>query len=133
VRLDPAPVLLDVAGVDDQQEVLRCPAIDQHVVDDRPLGGGQRRILDLPDRQPRRVVAGQLLDGGQGVGPGDLDLAHVADVEQPDPFADRQVLGGDAAVLDRHVPAAERHHAGPERDMSGMERGLAERRGGSGR
>ncbi len=39
--------------------------------------------------------------------PGHLDLAHVADVEEAGRGAHRHVLGGDAAVLHRHVPAGE--------------------------
>ena len=48
-----------------------------------PSGGRQRRVLNLPDRQPGRVVAGEPLDGRERVGAGHLDLAHVADVERP--------------------------------------------------
>ena len=133
VRLNPAPVLLDVAGVDDEQEVLGRPPVDEDVVDDRALWRRQRRVLDLPDREPRGVVARQLLDGRQGIRAGDLDLAHVADVEQPDALAHREVLGRDAGVLDGHVPAAERHHARAQRDVRGVEGGFPERRSGSGR
>ena len=65
-------------------------------------------------------------DRGERVLPGDLDLAHVADVEQPGPRAHRHVLGGDARVLDRHVPAGERHHAGVGSAMARVQRGFAE-------
>ena len=49
------------------------------------------------------------------VGAGDLDLAHVRDVEQPGARADRHVLVDDARVFDGHVPAAEFDHARAER------------------
>ena len=40
-------------------------------------------------------------------GPVERQPAHVADVEQPDPLADRLVLLDDRRVLDGHRPAAE--------------------------
>ena len=70
-----------------------------------------------------------LLDRRQRVLAGDLDLAHVADVEQPGPRAHGQVLVGDAGVFDRHVPAAELDHAGAKRSVPGMEWRLLERTG----
>ena len=61
---------------------------------------------------------------------GDLDLAHVADVEQPGPGAHRHVLVGDAGVFDGHVPAAELDHARAERAMPRVERRLLQGAGG---
>jgi hypothetical protein len=55
---------------------------------------------------------------------GDLDLAHVADVEEPRARPHGHVLVGDAGVLDGHVPAAEFDHAGAERAMPRVERGF---------
>ena len=65
-----------------------------------------------------------MLDRLQRVGAGDLDLAHVRDVEQPGPRADGHVLVDDARVFDGHVPAAELDHARTERAMPRVERGL---------
>ena len=59
---------------------------------------------------------------------GQLDLAHVADVEQPGARADGQVLVGDAGVFDGHVPAAELDHASAGRPVPGVEWSLLERR-----
>jgi hypothetical protein len=61
------------------------------------------------------------------IGAGDLDLAHVADVEQPGASADGHVLQDEARVLDGHVPPAERHHAGSRRAVTSVERRLLER------
>ena len=52
--------------------------------------------------------------------PGDFDLAHVADIEHAGARSDRQVLVGDAGVLDRHVPARKWHHPSAQGDMTGM-------------
>ena len=61
-----------------------------------------------------------------------LDLAHVADVEDPDVAADGQVLLADALVLDRHLPAGERHQPRPGRDVTLVQRGALQGLGGGG-
>ena len=106
----PRIVARDVAGVDDQQEVGRREAIDEQIVDEGALRRKQAGILCLADRKLRRVVGRNALDRGEGVLAGDLDLAHVADVEDPGAGPHRRVFVRQAAVLDRHVPAAERNH-----------------------
>ena len=58
-----------------------------------------------------------MLHGFERALAGNFDLAHVGDVEQARRGADGHVLGGDAGVLDGHVPAAERDHAGAEGDV----------------
>ena len=45
------------------------------------------------------------------------ELAHVREVEQADGLADGPMLLADAAVLERHEPAAEVRHLGAEADM----------------
>ncbi len=128
VLRDPGVVLLDVRGVDDEQIVLLGEAVDQHVVDECAFGRGECRVLRLAVLQLRCVVRRDVLDGGQRIGTRQLDLPHVRDVEEAGRGAHGHVLGGDARVLDRHVPAAERHHPRSEGDVSGMERGLLEAR-----
>src|SRR6185503_12222418 len=64
---------------------------------------------------------------GQRILAGDLDLAHVADVEQAGARTHRGVLGDDARVLDRHVPAAKRHHPRAGGAVASVERRFLER------
>ena len=97
-------------------------SIDEHVIDERPGGRHERGVLCLPDRQPGGIVARERLDEREGVPARDLDLAHVADVEQASSGPHRQVLVGDAGVLDRHVPAGELHHPAAAGSMPGIER-----------
>ena len=123
---DPGVVLLDVRRVDDQQEVVVGQAIHEQVVDERAGWRRERGVVDLPDGEARGVVGGDLLDGRQRVGAGDLDLAHVAHVEQAGPRPDGHVLVGDPGILDGHVPAAERHHASLVAEVRGVQRGLLE-------
>ena len=128
----PGVVLRDVAGVDDEEEVRGAEAIDQQVVHEGALRRQEAGVLRLPDLQLRGVVGRDALDRGERVLAGDLDLAHVADVEQPRARADRHVLGDDAAagVFDRHVPAAEGDHFGARGAVAGIERRFLERCGG---
>ena len=50
-----------------------------------------------------------------------FDVSHMGQIEVAGARAHRQVLVGDAGVLDRHVPAAERHHPRTERDVAGVQ------------
>ena len=52
-----AYVLVDVAGVDDEQVMRRPEAIDQQVVHERAFGRRQAGVLNLADLQLRGVVA----------------------------------------------------------------------------
>ena len=71
---------------------------------------GERRVLRLADRETPGVIAGQRLNRGQGIPPRQLDLSHVADVEQAAARAHRLVLVENALVLHRHIPAGEIDH-----------------------
>ncbi len=126
---DPGVVLGDIRRVHHEHEVVRRHPVDQHVVDERTFRGRQRGIVRLPDLQATGVVARDPLHRGERVLAGNLDLAHVADIEQPGPGSDRHVLVGDAGVLDRHVPAGVRHHPRIRGAMPGVQWCLAERGG----
>src|SRR5690606_8052749 len=123
---NPRMVLLDVRGVDDEQEMVVREPVDEQIVDEGALRRGERGILRLADLQLRDVVAGQVLERRERVAPGHLDLAHVADIEEACPGANGQVLVRDAAVLDGHFPPAERHHPGAKGEMAGVERRSAQ-------
>ncbi len=111
--------------------MLRRETIDEQVVHERAAVCHQPGVLRLADLELRRIVGRDALNRGQGVLAGDFDLAHVAHVEQPGSFANRQMLGDDARVFDGHVPAAKGHHPGAGGAVTSVERRLLERRGGS--
>ncbi len=93
----------------DHDHQLVVEAIDGAVVDEGALGREDRRVLHLARLERADVVAGDPVDEGVPVGPGDLELAHVGDVEDPGAAPHRLVLGEDAGrVLHRHLPAGER-------------------------
>ena len=106
-----------------------------------PCGREQRGVVRLVVGEARRVVHGDVLDGGESAGAAKLDFAHVRDVKEADGGADGEVLGDQSnaeagagsGILDRHVPAAEVDHFGLERAVRGVERGLFERCGRGGR
>ena len=105
--------------------------MDDHIVDKRSLRIEQRRILRLPNRQPRSVIHGNVLHGGQRLRPRQANVAHVADIENAHAGAHRHVLVDDAAadrrgILDRHVPAIEVDHLRAHLAMDGVQRGLAD-------
>ncbi len=101
--------------------------VDEQVVHERALRGEKAGVLRLPHLQPGRVVGRDALDGGEGVLAGDLNLAHVADVEDSGARADRGVLVREPAVLDGHVPAAERDHLRSRGAVTSVERRLLEK------
>ena len=114
-----------VAGVDDDEQAVVIGLAGHQVVHDAALGVQQQAVF-LAARLQHRIVAGhEPLELGDGVGAGDLALAHVRDVEQAGMLAGPAVLGQHALVLDRHVIAAEADHAGSQRAVRGVQgRGL---------
>jgi hypothetical protein len=72
VTVDPVPVLLDVAGVHHQDVVVVVAVlhvVHQQVVHDAALVVGQAAVLHLAGGELGGVVAGDLLDEVQGLGP----------------------------------------------------------------
>ena len=80
----------------------------------------------------RGVVHGDELDGIERLGAAQLDFTHVADVEDADARAHGHVLGNQAGVFHRHVPAAKVDHLGAALAMSWVERCFLQCRGGRG-
>ena len=68
--------------------------------------------MRLPFGQLRGVIHGDELHCVERLGPAQLNLAHVAHVKDADARAHGDVLGNQAGVFDRHIPAAEIDHLG---------------------
>ena len=82
--------------------------MDEEVIDDAPVGIEERGVLDLSIDQLCRIVGGQPLDQRQRVASTDLDLPHMAHIEEADAGPHRQVLlNGSRRVLHRHLPPSE--------------------------
>ena len=92
-----------------------------------PLLVREQRVLGLADLELVDVVREQRLEQLARMGPFDVDLAHVRDVEDAAVLAHGAVLGDDALVLHGHLPAGERHHPRAERDVALVERRAEQR------
>jgi hypothetical protein len=127
VRRDPCPVLVDVRRVYCEHEPVVVQAVERQVVHDAALRIAEERVLDLADGEDRCVVGGEPLDDRERVGSGDLELAHVADVEESHGAAHRPVLLDDPGVLHGHLPTAEGNHLRARLAVDVVERGALER------
>src|SRR5215469_5005572 len=127
VLLHPGEVLLARARIDHQQIFFLAKPMHDHIVDEGSLGIKQRRVLRLPNREAGSVVHGNVFDSGERPWPGESDIAHVADVKNADPGAHCQVLGDNAGVLNRHIPAVELDHFCAQFSMNGVQRSLSGR------
>ena len=121
--------LRGVRGIDHDHELV-FEAIDRAVVHEGALGRQDRRVLHPARLQRADVVAGDPVDERVPVGAGDLELAHVGDVEDPGAGPHRVVLGQDpGGILHRHLPAGERHHLGAQASVGIEQGGSSECRG----
>jgi hypothetical protein len=73
--------------------------------DQLPVLVAERRVPHLPDREALHVVRTDPVDRLHGVGPAQRQLAERRRVPDPDPVADRVVLGDGIAEVLRPVPA----------------------------
>ena len=107
---DVLPGLGGVRGVDHDHQLVVEP-VHGAVVDEGALGRQDRGVLDPAGLERADVVAGDPVHEGVPVGPGDLELAHVGDVEHPGTGAHRVVLGQDARW--GTAPASPTRRTGP--------------------
>ena len=92
------------------------------IINGAPIGVHQGGVLRLKNLEPRGVIRGDVIEERERLRTAELDLAHVAHVEQPGACPDRQVFLHDAGIFNRHLPAAEFHHLGAGRLVSRIQR-----------
>jgi len=95
------------------QLIAGVEAADEQVVDDIARRLEQERVANLLGSQGRDIRGCTSTEQVRGVRSLDREEAHVGDVEDPDPLPDRAVLGEDAGVVERHLPARERDDVAP--------------------
>jgi hypothetical protein len=122
MRDHPVAVFRDVGGVDAEKIVILGRAVADDVVHDATLGVTQDRVLCLPEPRQRGISDHQFLTHLQGPRTSDLNLPHMAEVEQSRPGAHGLVFGQDAGVLYGHLPTAELGHARTQDAVSVIER-----------
>ena len=93
---NPVQVAVPGGGVGYNHVMLFAPLVDGHVVDDPAFFIGDRRQLHLADLLLCEVAAHHPLEKIQGLRSLDLDLPHVADIEESREGAGVSVLVDDA-------------------------------------
>ena len=106
--LHPRHVLVDIGGVDDEEEVVVGHLIDEEVIDGAAVGIAHHAIIDLSHGCISHVVGEDVLNVALGIGSCDTHFAHVADIKDTTMLAHRVVLVGDVRVLNGHDESAER-------------------------
>jgi hypothetical protein len=78
-------------------------------------------VMRLAELELRYRIGSDEIGQPRRFGSADLDLAHVADIEQPGRRSHGIVFVDNAGVLHRHVPPAEIHHLGAERTVQAVQ------------
>src|SRR6266498_1971811 len=120
--LEPLEIRLAVGRVDDQQKAMLAQTVGDQVIDDPAALVRQEGVLGLARADLLQVVGQGRLEELARAWPFHLELAHVRDVEDAAVSPHGPVLGADALVLNRHLPAGEGHHARSERDVPVVKR-----------
>jgi hypothetical protein len=94
--------------------------VDEKIVHECSFGRHQAGILDLTIGEMSSVVAGDALHQIERLRAENLDLSHVADVENSSAGADGFVLGKNAGIFEGHIPAAKIDHLGAQAAMGGV-------------
>jgi hypothetical protein len=125
VRFDPGVVHIDARAVDHEHVLVVGHAVDDAVVDDAAVFVEQEAVAAAPGAQGGQVVGHDAREGVAGLGAAQLELAHVADVEDRGLGAGMLVFFKNAAgVLDGHVPSGKGDHPGAVAHVPGMQGGL---------
>jgi len=127
LRLDPLEVAILVAGIDHHQVACVRHRIDEDVIDDAALLVAEQGVLDSTGLEPIQVTRDDTLSHAVV---NDSQLTHVGEIEETNGLAHCTVFFADAAVLQRHHPAAEVRHLGVQGHVLLVKRGSL--RGGRG-
>ena len=101
-------------GVGHDHERLGGQAVDDQVVQHAAVGVADHRVARPADRELGQIPDERVVERSPGLRAGEEDLPHVGQVEQPGTRADGLVLGGLAAVAQRHQIAGELGDGGAE-------------------
>ena len=118
----PLDIFLPRPRVDDDQVVVVRKFMHHHIVNKRPIRIQHRRVLCLPNGQLRRIIHAELLHRSQRPRSPQLNIAHMRNVEDAYTRAHGHMLGDQARILDRHIPAAKIDHLGLCRTMHSVQR-----------
>ena len=118
----PLKITLDMGSVDHDEVQAWFHPVNNQVVDHATAIVAHQCVLRLSQGHLADVIGEQMIQDPLSVRSRRQDLAHVADVEQPDFFADGGMFFQDAAVDHRHFPSAKRHHLRAQGNVGGIQR-----------
>ena len=127
VAANPIKVRFAAGRVDAQEIVLLLHPMNEQIIHQSPSFIHQPGILRLVDPEAGDIIAGKLLQQGQGDCSLDLNFSHVAHIEEADARPHRHVLGNNAAVFQRHIPPPELDHAGAHLAVGLVQSGFSQR------
>ena len=105
------PVLVDVAGVDDEEVLALFKAVQVRVVNGVAVRVRDDAVLRLVEVERKHVAGQNMLQERHLIGAFDVDPSHVGYVEDAAVTAAVEMLCDDAfGILDGHIPAAEVDH-----------------------
>ena len=104
----PCPVLVDVCGIDDDEEVILAHLIHKEVIHRTTVLIAHHAIENLSRFHSPNIVGKDMVDVSLGIRTLDSYLAHVGHIEHSTGIAHSLVLVLDVGILDRHVESAER-------------------------
>ena len=117
-------ILVDVAGIDDEEIFSLFKAVEIGVVDGIAVFIRDDAVLRLIHVERKHVARKNMLQKGDLLRALHVDTAHVGNVEDTAVAAAVEMLGHDAVrVLNGHIPAAEIDHR-----RSGVQMGLIQYR-----
>jgi len=90
--------------------VVVAEAVGDQVVDRASAVVQEQRVLRASGSDPVEIVGQHALEERERGRASELELAHVAHVEDAGVLAHRAVLGDHARVLDGHLPPGEGNH-----------------------
>ena len=117
--LHPCPVLVDIGGIDHEEEVVLAHLVDEQVVDRSTVLVAHHAVEDLPYWGTSHIIGEDMLHIALGILAAHRYLSHVRDIEESHLLSDCMMLWGNACILieQRHVKASERHHRRTKRHM----------------
>ena len=117
----------DIRRVDAEHVARVVEPVHDQVVDRAALRRAHQCVLGAAGFQPRRRIGHRTLEQLQGCAADKLELAHVAEVENPGARAHGEMFVDYPCVADRHLKAAERGHSGAELPMQLEQTGTSQR------
>src|SRR6266436_4254927 len=93
VRANVLEILILITRIHTKEIVRGGNLVHEQIVHERALLGHQPGIVRLPNGEPRRIIACNVLHQIERAFSSDLDLAHVADIKEARASARCQVLG----------------------------------------